>query len=265
MGEQREADGCVRFRRASASAAEVGQDSPAGKRPNLALACLPAFSGKTKHTMSEQENAPLARAAGPSVDESPVGLTWTVREPISRTSHALVDAGRVWLIDPTWDPTVLERVAAFGEPVAVIQLLDRHNRDCATIAARLGVPHLSVPASLPDTPFRVIPVVDIRFWREVALWWPARRTLVVAEAVGTARAYAPGPTGAGVSIGLRLWPPRALAAYAPEHLLVGHGPALHEPQAAVALTEAMERSRRDLPRALTELLKMLRGTAGDRG
>lgn len=214
--------------------------------------------------MPEQKDPPLARVGGTSVEESPVGLTWTVREPISRSSHALVDAGRVWLIDPTWEPSVLERVAALGEPAAVIQLLGRHNRDCATIAATLGVPHLSVPASLPDTPFRVVPVVDIRFWREVALWWPSQRTLVVAEAVGTARAYAPGPAGAGVSIGLRLWPPRALAACDPDHLLVGHGPPLHEPQAAVALREAMERSRRDLPHALAELLKMLPGTAADR-
>ena len=215
--------------------------------------------------MSEQEDPALDRAADAFVEESPLGLTWTVREPTSRTSHALVDAGRVWLIDPTWDAAVFERVASLGEPVAVIQLLDRHNRDCATIAERLGVPHLRVPASLPGTPFSVIPVVDIRLWREVALWWPSQRTLVVAEAVGTARTYAPGPTGAGVSIGLRLWPPRALAGYDPDHLLVGHGSALHEPQAAVALREAMERSRRDLPRALTELLKMLRGAAGDRG
>jgi len=216
--------------------------------------------------MKPKQEAPrLVRAAGAFVEESPLGLTWTVREPISRTSHALVDAGRVWLIDPAWEPSVFERVAAFGEPAAVIQLLDRHNRDCATIAARLGVPHLSVPASLPDTPFHVIPVVDIRFWREVALWWPTHRTLVVAEAVGTARTYAPGPAGAGVSIGLRLWPPRALAACEPDHLLVGHGPALHKPQAAVALREAMARSRRDLPRALSELLKMLPGTIGDRG
>jgi hypothetical protein len=204
-------------------------------------------------------------AANVFVEEGPLGLTWTVREPIARTSHALVDAGRVWVIDPTWDPAVFERVAALGEPAAVIQLLDRHNRDCASTAERLGVPHLRVPASLPDTPFSVIPVVDIRFWREVALWWPSQRTLVVAEAVGTARTYAPGPAGAGVSIGLRLWPPRALAACDPDHLLVGHGPALHGPQAAVALREAMQRSRRDLPRAVTELLKMARPTPGDRG
>ena len=192
-----------------------------------------------------------------SLDESPVGLTWVLREPIARTSHALVDAGRVWLIDPTDEPAVLERVASLGEPAAVLQLLDRHNRDCAAVAARLGVPLRRVPSTLPDAPFEVISVVDIRLWREIALWWPARRALVVAEAIGTAPTYTPGPSGAGVSLGLRLWPPRRLAAYEPEHLLVGQGAALHGPRAAAALREAIGRSRRDLPRAVAALPRML--------
>jgi hypothetical protein len=195
-----------------------------------------------------------------SVDESPVGLTWTAREAIARSSHALADEGRVWFVDPTWEASVFERAAALGGPVAVIQLLDRHNRDCALVAGMLGVPHVRVPAVLPGSPFRIVPVVDVTLWREVALWWPAKRALVVAEAVGTAPAYAPGPAGAGVSLGLRLWPPRALAGFEPDHLLVGHGPALHPPRAATALLEAMERSRRDLPRAFAELPAMLRRT-----
>ena len=192
-----------------------------------------------------------------SLEKSPVGLTWVVRESIARASHALVDAGRVWLIDPTDEPGVLERVASLGVPAAVLQLLDRHNRDCAAVAARLGVPHRRVPAALPDTPFEVLPVVNVRLWREIALWWPARRTLIVAEAIGTAPTYAPGPSGAGVSIGLRLWPPRRLAAYEPDHLLVGHGAALHGPRATAALREAIERSRRDLPRAFAGLPLLL--------
>ena len=134
-----------------------------------------------------------------------------------------------------------------------MQLLDRHNRDCAALAARLGVPHLRVPAVLPGTPFEVVPVVSAGFWREVALWWAAARVLVVAEAIGTAATYTPGPQGAGVSIGLRLWPPRRLAAYEPEHLLVGHGPAVHGPRATAALREALARSRCDLPRSLVAL------------
>lgn len=192
-----------------------------------------------------------------SLDQSPAGLTWVTHEPIARTSHALVDAGRVWLIDPTYDRDVLERVASLGEPVAVLQLLDRHNRDCEATAARLGVRHWRVPAALPDTPFQVLPVVSARFWREIALWWPERRTLVVAEAIGTAPTYMPGPSGAGVSIALRLCPPRRLAAYEPEHLLVGHGIPLHGPGAAAALREAIERSRRDLPRAVIGLPQVL--------
>jgi hypothetical protein len=188
-----------------------------------------------------------------ALDESPIGLTWVLDEPIERASHALVYQGRVWLVDPTDDPVALERALALGSPAAVVQLLDRHNRDCAALAARLGVPHLRVPAALPGTPFEVVPLVSARFWREVALWWAEARVLVVAEAIGTAGTYAPGPQGAGVSIGLRLWPPRRLAARQPEHLLVGHGPALHGPRATAALREALARSRRDLPRALVAL------------
>lgn len=192
-----------------------------------------------------------------SLDESAAGLTWVIDEPMARTSHALADAGRVWLVDPIDEPAALERVAALGELVAVLQLLDRHNRDCAALAARLGVPHLRIPTALPDTPFEIVPLVNARVWHEVALWWPAQRALVVAEAIGTAPAYAPGPSGAGVSIGLRLWPPRRLAAYQPEHLLVGHGTALHGPRAGAAASEALARSRRDIPRAAVALPRAL--------
>jgi hypothetical protein len=151
-------------------------------------------------------------------------------------------------------------VAALGKPAAVLQLLDRHNRDCAALADRLGVPHLKVPAALPDTPFEVIHLVGARFWQEVALWWAEPRVLVVAEAIGTAAAFAPGRMGAGVHIGLRLWPPRRLGPYEPEHLLVGHGPALHGPRATASLHEALGRSRRDLLRAAVALPRALAGS-----
>jgi len=188
-----------------------------------------------------------------------VGLTWTLDEPLARASHALVDGGRVWLVDPTDEPAALEAALALGPPVAVLQLLDRHNRDCARLAERLAVPHLRVPSAVPDSPFQVVPVVGRRFWREVALWWPERRTLVVAEAIGTSPGYAPGPLGAGVSLGLRPWPPRRLGAFDPEHLLVGHGRPLHGPAAAPALREALRRARVDLPRALVALPLALAG------
>jgi hypothetical protein len=195
-----------------------------------------------------------------TLTRSSVGLTWVLDEPMARASHALVDdRGGVWLVDPTDEPAALEAALALGPPVGVLQLLDRHNRDCAFLAERLGVPHLNVPASVPDSPFEVVPLVERRFWREVALWWPARRALVVAEAVGTSPGYAPGSLGAGISVGLRLWPPHRLAALEPEHLLVGHGPPLHGPGAAPALREALRRARLDLPRAVVALPLALAG------
>jgi hypothetical protein len=186
-------------------------------------------------------------------DELPFGFSWLVAdEPVTRTSHALVANGRVWLVDPVeWEPA-LER-AASADPGGVLQLLDRHNRDCAAIAARLGVPHLVVPESIADAPFEVVPVRSAAGWREVALWWPERRTLVVAEAIGTNRFFAPrGP--AGVHLLLRATPPRAqLGGFQPEHLLVGHGEGLHGAAATAGLRFALDHARTDLPRALLQL------------
>ena len=73
---------------------------------------------------------------------------------MTRTAHALATGDGVWLVDPVDVPEAMERAAALGAPAGVIQLLDRHNRDCAAIAARLGVPHLRVPAGRPGQPVR---------------------------------------------------------------------------------------------------------------
>jgi len=191
-------------------------------------------------------------------DEQPHHLSWTVQAAMARTSHALVDDGRVWLVDPVEEPDAMERVAALGEPAGVLQLLDRHRRDCAAVAARLGVQHHVVSPVLPSSPFTVVRVVRRSFWREVALWWPAQRTLVVAEALGTTPLFAPGPGPVGVHLLLRPFPPRVLGRYAAEHLLVGHGAPVHGPAAARGVAEALERSRRDLPRVLRNLPRTMR-------
>ena len=139
-----------------------------------------------------------------------------------------------------------------------MQLLDRHNRDCASIAARLGVPHLRLPRAIPGSPFTVMPVLDLPRWRELALWWPERRVLVVSEMIGTNGAYAVGPGPAGVHPMLRWLTPGALRGYAPEHLLVGHGRGVHGPAAGAALADAYDRSRRDLPKLALRLPGMAR-------
>lgn len=192
------------------------------------------------------------------VDELDVGFGWTESESLSRTSHALAVDGRVWLTDAIAGEGVEERIRELGEPAGVIQLLDRHGRDCAALAARLGVPHHVVPASLHETPFRFLPVRRGRWWKEVALWWPERRILVCADALGTVPFFRAGDEPAGLHPFLRLKPPRALAELGVEHLLVGHGEGIHGPAAGAAVDEAVRTGRRRLPRLLAGLPRVLR-------
>ncbi|MGZ8695662.1 MAG: hypothetical protein ACXWYS_09510 [Gaiellaceae bacterium] len=182
------------------------------------------------------------------VDEFEGGFGWGQRETRARTAHALVVDGGVWLIDPVDVPGLDERVRATGEPRGVLQLLDRHNRDCAELAARYGVPHIG-PRDEADTPFSLLRVASIPGWRERALWWEAARVLAVGDALGT-RPYflAPGDE-LGVHPFLRLAPPRRLRGLEPLHVLVGHGKGLHGEEAAVALRRALDTSRRRTPAA----------------
>ncbi len=165
-----------------------------------------------------------------------------------RTSHAVLVAGRVWLIDPFDGPGLEERVRALGPPGGVLQLLDRHRRDGAAWAVRLGVPLHRCWESLGDAPFEALPVCRSRWWREVALWEPGSRTLVCADALGTLPFFRAGDEPIGVHPLLRLAPPRALAHVAPERVLVGHGAGL-ETQARQAVRAAIATARRRLPRA----------------
>ncbi len=176
------------------------------------------------------------------------GFGWALEERFMRTSHALATGRRVWLLDPVDVPGLDERIAALGEPAAVVQLLDRHNRDSAAIAARLGVDHHVVPASLPGTPFEIVPLVSRPRWREVALWWPELQVLALADAIGTNRFMAGGELAAVHPLLRLVKPPRALGRYEPEHLLVGHGAGVHGGEAAEALRRALDTARTGLPR-----------------
>ena len=187
-------------------------------------------------------------------DRGERGFSWIVDEPMTRTSHALVADGRLWLVDPVRDGPALERATGLAAPEAVLQLLDRHNRDCAALAEELGVPHLVAPEALEGTPFEVVPVRRARRWNEVALWWPAESTLVVAEAIATNRFFTGGRDPAGVHLLMRLSPPReALGRFEPEHLLFGHGEGIHGPEAADALRRALATARTGLPRLLPRI------------
>jgi hypothetical protein len=171
-------------------------------------------------------------------------------------SHALLAEGGVWLVDPSEGEGIEERVRALGEPAGVLQLLDRHNRACAEFAQRLGVPHHRVPFEAVG-PFETVPIVRRRHWQEVALWWPERRVLVAADALGTVSHYFTlGGEPLGIHPLLRLTPPRQLARLDPEHVLCGHGEGVHE-HATEALRNALAGSRRRLPRLALELPQAL--------
>ena len=193
------------------------------------------------------------------VDELDGVVGWIVEETLGRTSHALAAGGRVWLVDPVDAPAVDERVRALGEPAGVLQLLDRHARDSVAVASRLGVPHHVVPfGPIPGVPFEFLPVVDLRVWRETALWWPERRLLAVGDALGTIGYFRAPGEAVGAHPFLRLKPPRWLAQLEPEHVLCGHGEGVHGPGTAAALADALAASRRRLPAALLGALRRVR-------
>jgi hypothetical protein len=193
-----------------------------------------------------------------TVDESALGLTWVLDEPMQRACHALVVSGGVWFVDPIEVDDIVDRGAALGGPGGVLQLLDRHGRDCAAVAERLGVEHLRVPNEIPGTPFEAIAAVRVPGWKETALWWPDAEALVVAEIVGTNSLFNAGAGGVGMHPMLRAWPPKSIRGYEPEHLLVGHGAPVHGAEAAAGLEHAYARSRRDIPKALINFPKASR-------
>ena len=154
---------------------------------------------------------------------------------MERASHALTVDGRTWLIDPVDNA----RIDQLGQAAGVLQLLDRHNRDCAAVAQRLGVEHHVLPHT-PIPPFVFIPIAR----NEVALWWEDKRLLVCGDALGTARYYRAGNERLAVHPLRRLRPPRFDVQ--PDVILCGHGPGIFE-GADSALREAIRTSRRRIP------------------
>jgi hypothetical protein len=190
------------------------------------------------------------------VDEFEGSFGWTPADPEfrRRTSHAVASGGQVWIVDPLDGAGVDERIRALGEPAGVVQLLDRHNRDCRILAGRLGLPlHVTPLAGVAGAPFQVVKVLDVPRWREAALWFPAERILVCADAVGSASYFRAKEEPIGVHPLLRLWPPNALAGFEPRQLLLGHGEGLAGEEAASALRTAFRTSRRRIPSWLVAL------------
>jgi hypothetical protein len=203
-----------------------------------------------------------ARGALRFCDEFDGGFGWiAVDEGMKRCSHALVVDGRVWLTDPVDGERVEERVRAAGRPAGVIQLLDRHNRDSRDLAQRLGVRHHEVPVELiADAPFDFLVVRKGWTWTEVALWWPERRVLVCADALGTVGYFVARGERLGVHPLLRPIPPRRrLGHVQPEIVLCGHGEGILS-DAGAPFREALSTARRRMPRAFANAARAWRGS-----
>jgi hypothetical protein len=195
--------------------------------------------------------------AGPHVlvDEIPgIGFGWIAPTPrvMQRASHAIAVGGKVWFTDPVYDIAMIERAARLGAPAGVVQQLDRHPRDCARVAAELGVPHLVMPsAAPPSAPFKVIPVVarSVPRWHEIALWFPELRLLSIAEAIGGASYFCVPGEAIGPHPFLRLIaPPRVLSGYPAVHVVCGHGAGVHGPGAGALVDRVIRDSRRTAPK-----------------
>lgn len=191
-------------------------------------------------------------------DEYPGVLGWIHPEPawMLRAGHAVLSGGRVWVIDPPAGDGVLERIVGLGVPGGVVQLLDRHNRDCADVAHRLGVPHYKLPFNgVADAPFQVLPILRIPGWHEVALWFAEEKTLVCADVLAAAPGYTARRERVGVHPMLRALPPKKLGELDVELLLMGHGEGVAGPEARPAIAEALRTARRNLPVVLFDNIK----------
>lgn len=209
------------------------------------------------------------------IDASESSVSWIAypSERMQRASHALTLDGDIWLIDPVDVPELDTFLAEFGTVQGVVLLLDRHKRDSAAIANRhdvsVWVPDfidgvadkLDAPVErfrheLAETGFLMGELVDTRFWQEAFLWNENRGVLVVPESVGTSKYFLAGDERLGVHPMLRLLPPRKLARFDPEHILVGHGKGLHE-QATGALQDAISGSRARAPRLAVQTMRSM--------
>lgn len=175
-------------------------------------------------------------------------------EQMARASCAIVVDGGCFVVDPVDAPGLDAALAPLGPPLGVVTLLDRHQRDAAAVASRLGCRRV-LPRALDGEGVRLDGVEERtvtsgRGWKEALLWLPERRLLVCAEAVGTGPFFL---AREGDRLGVHplsrvLRIGGAFAGLRPDVLAVGHGPPLTE-NAAEALEQALSRKVRDLPRA----------------
>jgi hypothetical protein len=190
----------------------------------------------------------------PLDDRGSVAWLLGAGDPAQRASSAIVaDAGTL-VVDPVDGDGLDALLSGLPPVIGVVTLLDRHQRDAAVIAERLGAPRLT-PIALGGSGVAVDgveerSVFERRSWREALLWLPDRRLLVCAETLGTAGFLL---ARSGDLLGMhpfaRLRPPRAaFAGLDPEVIAVGHGPPLDH-DASESMRNVLHGARRQLPQS----------------
>jgi hypothetical protein len=180
-------------------------------------------------------------------------------DPAQRASSAIVaDAGTL-VVDPVDGDGLDALLSGLPPVIGVVTLLDRHQRDAAVIAERLGAPRLT-PIALGGSGVAVDgveerSVFERRSWREALLWLPDRRLLLCAETLGTAGfLLARSGDPLGMHPFARLRPPRAaFAGLDPEVIAVGHGPPLDH-DASESMRNVLHGARRQLPQSWLRML-----------
>lgn len=217
------------------------------------------------------------KASSPATDYEEIdrwagGVGWIAHpeEDMQRASHAIVDDGDVWVIDPVDAPGIDDLLAELGDVQGVVVLLDRHTRDAAAVANRHDVevylpvfvecdvdaPIERFAGPLPGTDYDLIHTVNWPGWSEAALF--DGETLVVADALGTADYFTTKEERIGVHPLLRLLPPNRLRGIAPKRILTGHGAGIMD-DGARALAAAFDNARPGLPRVWWNGLKSMLG------
>jgi hypothetical protein len=183
-------------------------------------------------------------------------------ERMQRASVALAVQGGCLVFDPVDADGLDQMLGGIGQVLGVCQLLDRHGRDSAALAARHGAPRLTASELGRSRAYSELELRDVyraRRWHETAVWLKQRRLLLVPESVGTLpffRAHA--EDRLGIHPLARLKPPRAaLAGLEADTIAVGHGaPVIGG--AAADLRAALIGARTDIPSALLTIVRSLR-------
>ena len=210
-----------------------------------------------------------------AIDRWNGGVGWIADpdETMQRASHAIQGETGYWLVDPV-DADGLEELLDEFEIAGIVVTLDRHKRDARFLAERYDVP-IAVPAPLAgeaealgnavtdDTGFRddtgwdVVPVIERRWWHEVALYSEKDDVVYVSESLGTASYFCGPGEELGVHPVVRIAPPRSvLQNIRADRVLVGHGEGIATNGVAL-MTAALRDARRNAPRTYWKALRQL--------